>query len=98
MDEHKQHNVDDHSEHGQPQEYPSQHDTNRHAAHAAVDHSMHPMSNPSAHDTHQDHVMPASGEMAYEDHSAHAGHGVDHSGHEQVFRVRFWCSRNVLGP
>lgn len=59
---------------------------------------MHPMSNPSAHDTHQDHVMSASGEMAYEDHSAHAGHGVGHSGHEQVFRVRFWCSRNVLGP
>ena len=27
-----------------------------------------------------------------EDRSAHAGHGVDHTGHEQMFRVRFWWS------
>jgi Cu2+-exporting ATPase len=26
------------------------------------------------------------------DHSAHAGHGADHSGHEQMFRIRFWWS------
>ena len=25
-------------------------------------------------------------------HSGHAGHGTDHSGHEQMFRVRFWWS------
>lgn len=24
------------------------------------------------------------------DHSGHAGHGMDHTGHEQMFRVRFW--------
>jgi Cu2+-exporting ATPase len=24
------------------------------------------------------------------DHSAHGGHGTDHTGHEQLFRVRFW--------
>jgi P-type Cu2+ transporter len=25
-------------------------------------------------------------------HSAHASHGADHSGHEQMFRIRFWWS------
>lgn len=30
--------------------------------------------------------------MAKEDHAAHAGHGVDHTVHEQMFRVRFWWS------
>ncbi|MEW6287040.1 MAG: copper-translocating P-type ATPase [Chloroflexota bacterium] len=32
--------------------------------------------------------MPAQAK----DHSAHRGHGVDHTGHEQMFRVRFWWS------
>jgi Cu2+-exporting ATPase len=27
-----------------------------------------------------------------EDHAAHGGHGVDHTGHEQMFRTRFWWS------
>jgi cation transport ATPase len=48
------------------------------------------MSNPSAHDTHQEHVMPASGEINRAIHYAHARHGGDHSGHEQLFPVRFW--------
>jgi Cu2+-exporting ATPase len=51
-----------------------------------MDHSMHNMEDHSA------HVMPAKVEMSHEDHSAHAGHGADHSGHEQMFRVRFWWS------
>ncbi|HJR79112.1 MAG TPA: copper-translocating P-type ATPase [Anaerolineales bacterium] len=28
--------------------------------------------------------------MQHDVHSAHAGHGTDHTGHEQMFRVRFW--------
>ena len=36
MDEHKQHNVHDHSEHGQQQEDHSQHDAGDHAANNAV--------------------------------------------------------------
>lgn len=90
MDEHKQHNVHDHSEHGQQAEDYSQHDADDHTAHAGMDHPMHTMSNPSAHAAHQDHAMPASGAMTRGAHSAHAGHGVDHGGHEQMFRVRFW--------
>jgi hypothetical protein len=35
----------------------------QHDMHAAMDHLIHTMSNPSAHNTHQEHVMPASGEM-----------------------------------
>jgi len=30
--------------------------------------------------------------MAPNNHSAHEGHGTDHTGHEQMFRVRFWWS------
>ncbi|HSM70675.1 MAG TPA: hypothetical protein VK851_03965, partial [Anaerolineales bacterium] len=54
-----------------------------------MDHSMHEM--PIDHAGHKT-------EMSHEDHSAHArhdehaGHGTDHSGHEQMFRTRFWGS------
>lgn len=43
------------------------------------------------HEMH-DHSGESKMEMSHEDHSAHAGHGTDHSGHEQMFRVRFWWS------
>ncbi|HET9590030.1 MAG TPA: copper-translocating P-type ATPase [Anaerolineales bacterium] len=36
--------------------------------------------------------MPAKQEMLHESQAAHAGHGTDHTGHEQMFRVRFWWS------
>jgi len=77
MDNHGQHNKGEHPDHAEDR---------------AVDHSMHKMEDHSAHDTHRDHAMPAPKAMAYEDHSAHAGHGVDHTGHEAMFRVRFWWS------
>lgn len=38
------------------------------------------------------HNHAEHGSEAKMNHSAHAGHGVDHSGHEQVFRTRFWWS------
>jgi P-type Cu2+ transporter len=68
-----------------------QHDMQEHAKHATMDHSKHSMKDHSARDTHTEHTMPLT-TMAQEDHSAHAGHGTDHSGHEQMFRVRFWWS------
>jgi Cu2+-exporting ATPase len=40
-------------------------------------------------EVHHGHDMSA---MSSNDHSAHAGHGTDHTGHEQMFRVRFWWS------
>jgi Cu2+-exporting ATPase len=79
MDEHKEHNMHEHTQHEKLQRAPH---GNEHAAPAMSDHT--------AHETHQGHVMPASAQVSHERHSAHAGHGADHTGHEQMFRVRFW--------
>src|SRR5215211_4953233 len=54
-----------------------------------MDHSVHKKEEHSTHDVHQGHDMPA---MSKQDHSAHERHGTDHSGHEQMFRTRFWWS------
>lgn len=85
MDEHNLHNMQDHSQH------PSQ-EANDHTQHVAMDHSLHDVKDHSAHDEHQAYTIPAQTAMGHEDHSAHSGHGTDHSGHEQMFRVRFWWS------
>src|SRR5512133_3200124 len=61
--------------------------------HEGMDHSMHTMEDHSAHHMHQVHTMPATPaepRMFQIDHSAHAGHSTDHTGHEQLFRIRFW--------
>ena len=85
MNEPTQDNPGDHSQHmGENQKNHSQHDM--------MDHSMHKVENHSVHDTHQKHSMPSQQGMAHADHAAHAGHGTDHTGHEQMFRVRFWWS------
>lgn len=71
------------------------HDHSDHEEKPMMDHSMHEGMD---HSHHAGHTMPAN-----MDHSAHAGHnmsgamdhsahGADHSGHEQMFRVRFWWS------
>jgi len=71
-----------------------------HSMHEGMDHSMETMD----HSQHAGHTMPAT-----MDHSAHAGHnmsgamdhsthGADHSGHEQMFRVRFWWSLLLSVP
>jgi P-type Cu2+ transporter len=60
-----------------------QHTTHDHSQHEKTDHSMHQM------DAHQGHSMPG---MSKESHATHAGHGTDHTGHEQMFRTRFWWS------
>jgi Cu2+-exporting ATPase len=84
-----QHNMHDHSNHAsKPME--------NHSAHGGMDHSMHNMPAKAEmshedHSAHQRHDTPKA-EMSHEDHSAHAGHGTGHSGHEQMFRVRFWWS------
>ena len=53
-----------------------------------VDHKSHTASAQSTHDMHA-HGGHAAQEMGKE--SEHAGH-VDHSGHEDLFRRRFWVS------
>jgi len=46
------------------------------------------------HDSHAEH-----GEMSmHEGHSGHDGHGVDHTGHEILFRNRFWISLALTVP
>ena len=50
---------------------------------------MHQMEDHSMHGGPQGHDVSA---MSKENHAAHAGHGADHSGHEQMFRTRFWWS------
>jgi Cu2+-exporting ATPase len=82
MENHKQHTAHDPSNREQTQD----HDRSQHEG---MDHSMHELAAHSAPTEHRTHDMPA---MAKEDHSAHAGHGPDHTGHEQMFRVRFWWS------
>src|SRR5215208_6232561 len=66
-----------------------QHTTHNHSQHEMNDHSMHQMEDHSLDGAHEGHDMPA---MSKEDHAAHAGHGTDHTGHEQMFRTRFWWS------
>jgi Cu2+-exporting ATPase len=46
---------------------------------------------------HSAHAMPAA-DMSLENRPAHAGQGTDHSGHEQLFRIRFWWSLLVSIP
>jgi P-type Cu2+ transporter len=73
----------------------TKHDHSSHQAEPAEDHSQHKGMDHSKHDMHKGHSMPATPtqeKMAQMDHSAHAGHGTDHSGHEHMFRVRFWWS------
>ncbi|HEY9525989.1 MAG TPA: copper-translocating P-type ATPase [Anaerolineales bacterium] len=63
--------------------------------HTSHDHSMHNMEDHAAHDMHQERLMPATPteeKLSHVDHSAHEGHGTDHTGHEQMFRTRFWWS------
>lgn len=72
-----QHNTQDHSNHSSEPKMD-------HSQHAGMDHSV-PAS--ADHSAHAGHAMPAK-----TDHSSHAGHGADHSGHEQMFRTRFWWS------
>ncbi len=78
------------------------HDHSNHEEESMMDHSMenmdHSMREGMDHSQRAGHNMPAN-----MDHSAHAGHnmsgamdhsthGADHSGHEQMFRVRFLWS------
>ena len=83
----------------------SEHKHDEHAAHKmndemqshTMDHSMHnehkehDMSEHSMHDMQRDH-SGHTGMGEHAGHDEHAGHGTDHTGHEQIFRTRFWGS------
>jgi len=85
-DQHRHHQTTGHK-HSEPTDHPA-HD--EHAGHRMPDHAQH------AHATHTSPVMPekqshSEGMAADKSHAEHAHH-VDHSGHEQMFRRRFWGS------
>ena len=85
MEDHKQHMADDHSKHNQSKD-PG------HSQHSGMDHSMPNMEDHSAHMAHHGQTASVKQEVLHEAHSAHARQGTDHTGHEQMFRVRFWWS------
>ena len=78
------HESHDHTKHGQSKknEHEQQgmdhasHDMQKHTQPKQMDHSMHARDASTKHDMH----------------TGHADHGTDHTGHEQMFRVRFWWS------
>jgi Cu2+-exporting ATPase len=104
MQNQDQHSSHDHSSHDKPKANDhnahaatdhSMQDTGDHSAHA-TDKQAHretgthvnsPMDEHATHAAHDEHMQHAR-----KDHAAHAGHGTDHTGHEQMFRVRFWWS------
>ena len=91
MMDHSMHEGMDHSAHNANNTDHSMHKGMDHSGHDEMDHSAHAGHNmPETkmdHSSHAGHSMPAD-----MDHSSHAGHGTDHSGHEQMFRIRFWWS------
>src|SRR5688572_1121826 len=85
MDEHKNHNMHDHSQHVKETK-------NNHSEHKRTGHVDHKIDRHTSHDMHQGHATPAGNRTTHEGRSAHATHGTDHTGHEQMFRTRFWWS------
>jgi Cu2+-exporting ATPase len=86
----------------------NQHDQHRDPAHTGhgADHGAHAEHGRSAApDTHAGHDAMRSGQMDHAEHKGHAehdsghgGHGVDHTGHEQMFRKRFWINLVLTIP
>lgn len=64
--------------------------------HASMDHNAHDHSTHSAHESApMDHGAHAAHDAGMEQTGEHAGHGAahaDHTGHEQMFRRKFWVS------
>ncbi|HEY76587.1 MAG TPA: heavy metal translocating P-type ATPase [Thermoflexia bacterium] len=55
---------------------------------------------PAAHAGHEGHAGHAEGPAAPAEHAGHEGHAahVDHTGHEEMFRKRFWVSLVLTIP
>ena len=73
-----------------------------HHDHSKMDHEEHTAPKADAHAAHQSHVTSAESQHDLHTHASHAQHGVgsesehaghmDHTGHEDLFRRRFWVS------
>ena len=64
-------------------------------AHTTMDQTM-PAHGHGEHQGHAHHGGAAPG--GHDGHDDHAGHGVDHTGHEQIFRQRFWIATILSIP
>ncbi len=71
-------------------------------SHGHHEHQTHEPHVPTAHSAHHHEAMPVVRDQAAHHHEAkftdHAAHGVDHRGHEQMFRTRFWWSLLLTLP
>jgi Cu2+-exporting ATPase len=80
------------------QEEHAHHDHENHEMQEAVseEHDSRNMQmNHTVHESHRDHNGHDEQSVSHEGHdmdSEHAGHGTDHTGHETMFRTRFWWS------
>ena len=81
------------------------HDTMQHKQHHEqnMEHSDHEMhAHHDGHDMqgmkHESHDMGSMSHAGHDMHGEHAGHGVDHTGHEMMFRTRFWWSLLLTAP
>jgi Cu2+-exporting ATPase len=70
----------------------TQHDKNEHQE-DHMNHSDHDM-----HNHHKGHAMQSMNHDGDDTHNGHSTHGTDHSGHEEMFRTRFWWSLLLTVP
>jgi Cu2+-exporting ATPase len=83
------HDTMQHEEHEDHEHQEHQIDHTEHEMHAHhKDHEKQEMQ----HADHFGHEMESMGHESHDSHSGHAGHGTDHTGHEAMFRTRFWWS------
>ena len=89
MDKHETMQHEEHEKHEHHMDH-VEHDM--HAHHE--DHEMGGMN----HEAHSGHDMGSMNHEGHDMHGGHAGHGTDHTGHEMMFRTRFWWSLLLTIP
>jgi len=72
------------------------HELHEHQEHQ-MDHSDHKMHEMNPED-HSGHDMESMSHEGHDAHRGHSGHGTDHTGHEMMFRTRFWWSLLLTIP
>ena len=84
--------IDEHNHHQEPDRSRENEANTEH--HQEMDHSMHSLEKSAVPGGHADHTLHEMKKPStHQGHEGHpAGHGTDHTGHEQMFRTRFWWS------
>jgi len=92
MDKHDTMQHEEHEQHKHQEHHMDHSEHEMHAQHE--DHKMQEMK----HEDHSSHDMGSMSHEGHDAHSGHAGHGTDHTGHEIMFRTRFWWSLLLTIP